>query len=127
MSKEELELGKDFTPRFDENGLIPVIAQDYHTKNILMLAYMNKEALDKTIETKKAYYYSRSRKSLWLKGETSGQIQTVKELRTDCDQDAVLIMVEVGGNGGCCHVGYENCFYRVMDNEDHLIIDGKKA
>lgn len=126
VSKEELELGKIFTPRFDENGLIPVIAQDSTTRDVLMLAYMNKEALEKTIQTKKAHYFSRSRQSLWLKGETSGQIQNVKAIKTDCDQDTILLLVEVGGDGGCCHVGYENCFYRIMDENGALEIFGKK-
>ena len=80
-----------------------------------MLAHMNAEALKKTIETGQAHYYSRSRNQLWLKGETSGQIQTVLELRTDCDQDAILLKVKVGGDGGACHVGYRSCFYRLLE------------
>lgn len=127
MDKQELELGKGFAPKFDENGLIPAIAQDFVTKEVLMLAYMNKEALEKTIATKKAHYYSRSRKTLWLKGETSGQIQNVKAIKTDCDQDVVLLLVEIGGDGGCCHVGFENCFYRTMDENGALEISGKKT
>ncbi len=126
MDKQELELGVNFAPKFDENGLIPAIAQDFETKEVLMLAYMNQEALEKTIATKKAHYYSRSRKSLWLKGETSGQIQNVKAIKTDCDQDVVLLLVEIGGDGGCCHVGFENCFYRTMDENGALEITGKK-
>ena len=126
MSKEELELGSEFMPKFDENGLIPAIAQNYVTKEVLMLAYMNKEALEKTIATKQAHYYSRSRKSLWLKGETSEQIQSVKSIKTDCDQDVVLLLVTIGGDGGCCHVGFENCFYREFDADNHLVITGKK-
>ena len=114
-SIEALEKGVDLTPRFDTNGLITAIAQDYATGDILMLAHMNVEALRKTIETGQAHYYSRSRKQLWLKGETSGQIQTVVELRTDCDQDAILLKVKVGGDGGACHVGYRSCFYRVLE------------
>lgn len=129
-SKEELELGSGFTPRFDENGLVPVITQSFKTREVLMLAYMNMEALNKTIATKQAHYWSRSRNSLWLKGETSGQIQNVKEIRTDCDQDAILLLVEVEGDGGCCHVGFENCFYRHLEGENAasvaLVIDGKK-
>ena len=125
MNNDELELGKNFKPRFGDNGLIPVITQCAKTKSVLMLAYMNQEALQKTIETKLAYYWSRSRNSLWLKGETSGQLQHVKEIRTDCDQDTILLLVEVQGDGGCCHVGYANCFYRVLD-EEALVIDGKK-
>jgi phosphoribosyl-AMP cyclohydrolase len=126
MGNVELELGADFTPKFDKNGLIPVIAQHFKTKEVLMLAYMNQEALQKTIETKKAHYYSRSRNSLWLKGETSGQIQTIHSMKTDCDQDTILLMVEIGGDGGCCHVGFENCFYRTIDENGALAINMKK-
>lgn len=126
MGKAELELGADFTPNFDENGLIPVIAQHFTTREVLMLAYMNRAALEKTIATRQAHYYSRSRKSLWLKGETSGQIQNVKAIKTDCDQDALLLLVEVGGDGGCCHVGFANCFYRELDDNAALVITGKK-
>jgi phosphoribosyl-AMP cyclohydrolase len=126
MDKDELELGANFTPKFDENGLIPVIAQHFETREVLMLAYMNDEALQKTIKTKQAHYYSRSRRSLWLKGETSGQIQTVKAIKTDCDQDVVLLLVEIGGDGGCCHVGFANCFYRELDDNAALVINGKK-
>lgn len=126
MSKQELELGSNFNPKFDENGLIPAIAQDYKTKEVLMLAYMNKEALQKTIATKQAHYYSRSRQKLWLKGETSSQIQTIKSIKIDCDQDTILLLVEIGGDGGCCHVGFQNCFYRTMDENGALEINGKK-
>ncbi len=126
MSNHEIEMGKNLTPRFDENGLIPVIVQDELSKDILMLAYMNKEALEKTIETKKAHYYSRSRKSLWLKGETSGQIQNVISLNIDCDQDTILLKVQVEGDGGCCHVGFNNCFYRQLNEDNQLEIIGKK-
>lgn len=126
MNKQELELGASFAPKFDENGLIPVIAQHFQTKEILMLAYMNEEALQKTIQTKKAYYYSRSRKTLWLKGETSKQIQNIKSIKTDCDQDTILIEVEIEGDGGCCHVGFQNCFYRTLDENGALEITQKK-
>lgn len=114
-SRDALEKGVELTPRFDSNGLVTVVAQDSATGEILMLAHMNAEALAKTIETGQAHYYSRSRNELWLKGETSGQIQTVVELRTDCDQDAVLLKVRVGGDGGACHVGYRSCFYRLLE------------
>ena len=114
-STDALEKGAELTPRFDSNGLITAIAQDAATGEILMLAHMNVEALRKTIETGQAHYYSRSRDQLWLKGETSGQIQTVIELRTDCDQDAILLKVKVGGDGGACHVGYRSCFYRILE------------
>lgn len=114
-STDALEKGEELTPRFDSNGLITAVAQDAATGEILMLAHMNAEALTKTIETGQAHYYSRSRDQLWLKGETSGQIQTVVELRTDCDQDAILLKVKVGGDGGACHVGYRSCFYRILE------------
>ncbi len=97
------------------DGLIPAIAQDYATGEVLMLAYMNDEALAKTRETGKAHYWSRSRKRLWLKGETSGNFQVVKEIRIDCDSDAILLLVEQ--MGGACHTGYRSCFYRTVDGE----------
>jgi phosphoribosyl-AMP cyclohydrolase len=93
--------------------LIPAIAQDWKTGEVLMLAYMNDEALAKTRETGKAHYYSRSRKKLWLKGESSGHFQLVKEIRIDCDQDAILLQIEQVG--GACHTGYRSCFYRTID------------
>ncbi len=114
-TREALETGDVFTPRFNSSGLITAVAVDAATNDILMLAHMNAEALQKTIETGEAHYYSRSRNSLWRKGETSGQIQTVLEMRTDCDQDAILLKVRVGGDGGACHVGYRSCFYRVLE------------
>jgi phosphoribosyl-AMP cyclohydrolase len=97
------------------DGLIPAIAQDYATGEVLMLAYMNDEALAKTRETGKAHYWSRSRKKLWLKGETSGNFQVVKEIRIDCDSDAILLLVEQ--KGGACHTGYRSCFYRTVEGE----------
>ncbi len=114
LNKSELEEGSIFAPRFDENGLMPVITTHAETKDVLMLAYMNADALKKTIELGEAVYWSRSRKEIWHKGATSGQIQKVVEIRTDCDQDAILLTVQPGGDGGCCHVGYENCFYRAV-------------
>ncbi|PMQ02308.1 MAG: bifunctional phosphoribosyl-AMP cyclohydrolase/phosphoribosyl-ATP pyrophosphatase [Dictyoglomus sp. NZ13-RE01] len=100
--------------RFDEKGLIPVIVQDYITGRVLMLAYMNKEALIKTIETKEAWYWSRSRKELWHKGETSGNIQKVKDIKIDCDGDTLLLMVEQ--IGVACHTGNFSCFFRGIKN-----------
>jgi phosphoribosyl-AMP cyclohydrolase len=114
---QALERGETLAPRFDANGLIAAVATDAHSGEVLMLAWMNAEALKRTIETGEAHYYSRSRKALWKKGETSGQIQKVVELRVDCDQDAVWIKVEAQGDGGACHVGYRSCFYRVVDGE----------
>ncbi|MGX1199496.1 phosphoribosyl-AMP cyclohydrolase [Parvibaculum sp. MBR-TMA-1.3b-4.2] len=110
--KAELEEGSGFSPKFDAAGLITVVTTDAETGDILMVAYMNEEALSKTIETGEAWYWSRSRGELWHKGDTSGQIQTVVEMLTDCDQDTLQLKVNVGGDGGCCHVGYRSCFYR---------------
>lgn len=95
--------------------LMPVVAQDWATGEVLMLAYMNDEALKRTRETGKAHYWSRSRNKLWLKGESSGNTQTVKEIRIDCDNDAILLLVEQ--RGGACHTGYRSCFYRRIDGE----------
>ncbi len=111
-SKTELEEGTAFTPRFDADGLIVCVTRDARDGQILMLAYMNAEALRLTIETGVAHYWSRSRKTLWRKGDTSGQVQKVTEIRTDCDQDALLLTVEPGGDGGACHTGRHSCFYR---------------
>ncbi|MEA2860575.1 MAG: phosphoribosyl-AMP cyclohydrolase [Methylobacteriaceae bacterium] len=111
-SKAELEDGTIFTPRFDRDGLIVCVTTDAHTGAVLMVAYMNEEALRLTIETGIAHYWSRSRKSLWRKGDTSGQVQTVTEMRPDCDQDAILLKVRVGGDGNSCHTGRKSCFYR---------------
>jgi phosphoribosyl-AMP cyclohydrolase len=110
-----LERGAALTPRFDDNGLIAAIAADADNGEVLMLAWMNAEALRLTLDTGQAHYFSRSRQSLWKKGETSGQIQTIVEVRVDCDQDAVLLKVRVGGDGGACHVGFRSCFYRLVE------------
>ncbi len=113
IDKNALERGAQLAPRFDEHGLIAAVATDTATGEVLMLAWMNAEALRLTLETGFAHYYSRSRQELWKKGETSGQLQAVEELRVDCDQDAVWIKVRVQGDGGACHVGFRSCFYRV--------------
>jgi phosphoribosyl-AMP cyclohydrolase len=105
------------SPRFDERGLIAAIAQDAGTGEILMLAWMNQEALNLTIETGIAHYWSRSRNSLWKKGETSGELQQVVEMRVDCDQDAVLMRVVVQGHGTACHTGRVSCFYRRIERQ----------
>ena len=107
----EVEEGKYLAPKFDENGLIPVITTDFETGDILMHGYMNSEALKKTIETKEAHYWSRSRSKIWHKGQTSGFIQKIKEIRIDDDQDSVWLSVDIG-KGASCHVGYRSCFYR---------------
>jgi phosphoribosyl-AMP cyclohydrolase len=111
-SKSELEEGGVFTPRFDADGLIGCIVTDARDGAVLMFAHMNEEALRLTIETGVAHYWSRSRQRLWRKGDTSGQRQSVKEIRTDCDQDVLLLKVEPGGDGGACHTGRRSCFYR---------------
>ena len=110
-SIKEVEEGKYLEPKFDENGLIPVITSDYKTGDILMHGYMNDEALKKTIETKEAHYWSRSRKKIWHKGQISGFVQKIKEIRIDDDQDSIWIKVNIG-TGASCHVGYRSCFYR---------------
>jgi len=107
----EVEEGKYLSPKFDENGLIPVITTDFKTGDILMHGYMNYEALKKTIETKEAHYWSRSRKKIWHKGQVSGFIQKEKEIRIDDDQDSIWLSVDIG-SGSSCHVGYRSCFYR---------------
>ncbi len=107
----EVEEGKFLSPKFDTNGFIPVTTTDYKSGNVLMHGYMNDEALKKTIETKEAHYWSRSRNSLWHKGKTSGFVQKVLEIRIDDDQDALWMKVDIG-EGASCHVGYESCFYR---------------
>jgi phosphoribosyl-AMP cyclohydrolase len=113
--KQALERGAELAPRFDEKGLIAAVATHAETGEVLMLAWMNAEALKLTIDTGEAHYFSRSRQALWKKGETSGQVQRVTELRVDCDQDAVWIKVLPQGDGGACHVGFRSCFYRALD------------
>ena len=112
----DLERGSVLAPKFDANGLIAAIAVDAHSGEILMLAWMNAEALQLTLDTGEAHYFSRSRNELWKKGETSGQVQKVVEIRVDCDQDAVLLKVHPQGDGGACHVGFRSCFYRVVED-----------
>ena len=102
--------------KFDEKGLIPVIAQDYRTGEVRMVAYANEEAIKKTLETGYAHYYSRSRKKIWKKGETSGELQKVKEIRVDCDEDALIYVIEQEKDKAC-HTGERNCFYRNLEGE----------
>lgn len=109
--------------KFDEKGLIPAIVQDASTGEVLMMAYMNQEALEKTLTTKKTHFYSRSRRSLWLKGETSGHIQSVRSVFYDCDWDTLL--VQVSQKGGACHEGYHSCFFRKGGGKEIRIV-GKK-
>ena len=113
-SVEEVEEGTTFSPKFDKDGLIPVVTTEADTGTLLMVGYMNQEALGLTIETKEAHYWSRSRNILWKKGQTSGLIQRVEELKVDDDQDALWLRVKVGGSGASCHVGYHSCFYRSL-------------
>ena len=112
MAAKQVEESLEFTPKFDDDGLIPAIAQDAKTGQILMVAYMNKEALDLTIKTGYATYFSRSRKRLWKKGEESGHFQKVEQILVDCDQDCLVLKVAV--DAGQCHAGYQSCFYRVL-------------
>ncbi len=120
--KFELEEGSVLTPRFGADGLVTCVTTDADTGELLMVAHMNAEALARTIETREGWYWSRSRAELWHKGETSGQIQSVVEIRVDCDQDAVWLKVRVAGDGGCCHTGRHSCFYRKVD-----VVDGRPA
>ena len=112
VSVEEVEEGSTLSPKFDKNGLIPCVTTDSETHEVLMLGYMNAEALIKTVEEGEAYYFSRSRQKVWHKGATSGLIQAVKEIRIDDDQDSIWLSVDVGGSGASGHVGYKSCFYR---------------
>lgn len=114
--KTELEAGGAFTPRFDDNGLLTAVVTDARDGELLMVAHMNAQALALTIETGIAHYWSRSRKALWKKGETSGNLQTLVELRTDCDQDAVWLKVSVAGHDATCHTGRRSCFYRTVSH-----------
>jgi phosphoribosyl-AMP cyclohydrolase len=113
--KAAVEEGTALQPRFGADGLVTAVAVDAGDGEVLMVAHMNAESLARTIETGEAWYFSRSRQALWHKGETSGQIQRVVEIRVDCDQDALVLRVEVGGDGGCCHTGRRSCFYRRVE------------
>ncbi len=136
-SADEIEEGLAFQPKFDADGLITCVVTDARSGDVLMVAHMNAQALQKTIETGEAWYFSRSRKALWRKGESSGHIQRVVELRADCDQDALWIKVEQEG-AGACHTGRRSCFYRAVPlgkdgaltlefREDERVFDPKKV
>ena len=112
MAAKPIEEGLQFIPKFDDNGLIPAIAQDAKTGQILMVAYMNRAALDLTIQTGYATYFSRARQKLWKKGEESGHVQKVEQILIDCDQNCLVLKVTV--DAGQCHVGYQSCFYRAL-------------
>ncbi len=118
------ECNLNFRHKVGDQELVIAIAQDYKTSEVLMVAYMNREAFQKTLETKKAHYWSTSRQKIWLKGESSGNFQEVHEILVDCDEDAVLI--KISQKGGACHEGYESCFFRKLE-DDKLEIIGKRV
>ena len=126
-TNQAIEEGAEFTPKFDDKGLITAIAQDAETGQVLMVAYMNQAALDLTIQTGRATYFSRTRQKLWKKGEQSGHFQKVKQILVDCDQDCLLLKVTV--DAGQCHVGYQSCFYRALedDSDKKLVFLTKKV
>ena len=138
ISIKQVEESTELAPKFDQDGLIPVVTTDYNSGEVLMQGYMNKESLKQTITLGEAVYFSRSRKTLWHKGKTSGLIQKIREIRIDDDQDCVWLRVEVKG-GASCHVGYRSCFYRSIPlenqnakvvlkfEEDKKVFDPKKV
>jgi len=121
LSAADLEAGAVLAPRFDAAGLIAAIAVDHKTNDVLMLAHMNEQALRLTLETGEAHYYSRSRGKIWKKGETSGEVQKLVEMRIDCDQDAIVMRVDQTGRGAACHTGRPSCFYRRIDFADGAV------
>ena len=123
VSVQQVEESNELAPKFDNEGLIPVITMDSKTSDILMLGYQNAEALSLSIKTGFAHYWSRSRKCLWKKGDTSGLYQRIDEILIDDDQDAILMKVCVDGTGASCHVGYKSCFYRKITLEEGQYID----
>ena len=125
--KSGIEATGEFTPQFDDKGLMPVIAQDAKTGQVLMFAYMNREAIDTTIQTGFATYFSRTRQKLWKKGEQSGHVQKVEQILVDCDQDCLILKVSV--DKGQCHAGYQSCFYRALrkDTPDKLQFIAEKV
>ncbi len=108
-------------------GVLPVVTQDFASRRVLMVAYMNREAFDETLKTGRACYYSRSRRSLWRKGEESGNFQVVREVRLDCDNDTILLAVDQRGDGAACHEGYESCFFKALDGDRWRITDSRKV
>lgn len=126
-NKKDLEEGALLAPRFDSNGLVTAIVTDIEDGAVLMVAHMNSQALALTLSTGIAHYYSRSRAKLWKKGESSGNVQSVHEVRTDCDQDAILLTVSVSGHAATCHTGRRSCFYRrveMIDGDPSLVMVG---
>ena len=122
-SVKEVEEGITLSPKFDENGLIPCVTTDSNTKEVLMVGYMNEEALIKTIEKGEAFYFSRSRQEVWHKGKASGLIQKINEIRIDDDQDSIWLSVDVAGSGASCHVGYKSCFYRSIPKKNKINLE----
>jgi phosphoribosyl-AMP cyclohydrolase len=126
---ESIETGTAFAPKFDTDGLILAVVADAKTSDVLMVAHMDQEALSRTIATGHAWFWSRSRRQLWRKGETSGNTLSIVEIRTDCDQDVLLLKVDVAGDGVACHRGYRSCFYRTVGEESDdtvsLVFDPK--
>lgn len=118
MATSDRETGTTLNVRYNEQGLVPAIVQDIDSGVVLMVGWMNAQALNQTLATRKATFYSRSRNRIWIKGETSGHVQEVVEARVDCDQDVILLRCK--SHGPCCHVGYQSCFYRAHDGGDKL-------
>ncbi len=126
LSHDDIEEGRVFAPKFDAHGLVTAVAQEAGSNRVLMVAHMNAEALRLTIETGVAHYWSRSRGKLWKKGESSGEVQRLVEMRVDCDQDAVLLLVEQTGRGAACHTGRRSCFYRIVEGSESLVDCGER-
>jgi phosphoribosyl-AMP cyclohydrolase len=122
MSANAMELDFD-----KAGGVLPVVTQDYRSGRVLMVAYMNREAFTETAKTRRACYFSRSRGKLWRKGEESGNFQTVREIRVDCDADTILLRVDQHGDGAACHEGYESCFFRVLDGDRWVTSEQRKV
>jgi phosphoribosyl-AMP cyclohydrolase len=122
MTEQALEM--DFEKA---GGVVPVVAQDFRSGRVLMVAYMNRHAFDETVKTGRACYFSRSRNRLWRKGEESGNFQTIREIRVDCDADAILLRVDQHGDGAACHQGYESCFFRVLNGERWVTREPRKV
>ena len=121
MAEKPLEIDFD-----KAGGVVPVVTQDYRSGRVLMVAYMNREAFAETVKTGRACYFSRSRSRLWRKGEESGNFQTVREIRVDCDADTILLRVDQHGDGAACHEGYESCFFRLLDGDHWVTSEPRK-
>jgi len=121
LSHDELEEGTAFAPRFDAQGLVTAVTTEAGSGRVLMVAHMNAQSLALTIETGEVHYWSRSRAKIWKKGESSGEIQKLIEMRTDCDQDVLLLTVEQTGRGAACHTGRKSCFYRIVKVDDGAV------